>query len=616
MQENSENTPANSTVELVPADLRGELVALIGDRLAAGEPLISHGHFHKAMEESYRVLRGSLPSEAVSARLGEVAREVVGESPEVFAVPGVENWIVRALLGMVRKRGWGITEVQERGPGELRAFLKQEQVRTVLAQLELTPQELNVRNCMRSVANAVAGKEDPKKKRAAARLAELMGRLKKEGQGEKVYSSSLNQLLAGPATQPDEREIAERTQEQKKGQVVLRAKQMQVLVQNLDAYVKEGRVSAEDAEKLRQLHQVEHALRSGKVDREKGSKIRNSILSGTARDRIEKKMREEVDYVIVYAQVFEGLQRIDPSFDPALRFLIVHKEAVNAEAGTTVDWKPVVDVLIGEYDTMHRVIELMDRQDPEVRMLAARLPPYSYVIRRGQDRVEKLLVAEEFVDDLRQCSKEDIVLRLNAPDRKERAKLAAAMLSVNGLISSLIKPTPFRKQMRLLKINLIVEEFFRAGEDMDEAREKAQEFLRNRLQKLYPDITEEESAEIQECGEEMIAAAEKKVLAEREAEHKEKAEKGGSETVETAEADERLSAEEKELGVQFGRVSIRVGGGDRLVPYRIMPDPDDSTQFVLAKRDKELEKLVPVMRRGKKRIVEKNREGVWELVAG
>ncbi len=70
MQESKKDGPLKSDVELVPSDLRGELVALVGDRLAAGEPLISHGHFHKAMEEGYRVLRGSFPSAALSARLG------------------------------------------------------------------------------------------------------------------------------------------------------------------------------------------------------------------------------------------------------------------------------------------------------------------------------------------------------------------------------------------------------------------------------------------------------------------------------------------------------------------------------------------------------------------
>ena len=59
---------------------------------------------------------------------------------------------------------------------------------------------------------------------------------------------------------------------------------------------------------------------SGEVTREQGSKVRNSILSGEARTKIEKKIREEVDYMVIYAQIFEALRRIDPKNDPALRF--------------------------------------------------------------------------------------------------------------------------------------------------------------------------------------------------------------------------------------------------------------------------------------------------------
>ena len=58
--------------ELVPAHLRGELIALLGDRLTAGEPLFAPSHFQKAMEEGYHALRGSYPSEAVKSRLSEV----------------------------------------------------------------------------------------------------------------------------------------------------------------------------------------------------------------------------------------------------------------------------------------------------------------------------------------------------------------------------------------------------------------------------------------------------------------------------------------------------------------------------------------------------------------
>ncbi len=601
--------------ELISADLRGELVAMLGDRLAAGEPLIAAVQFQKAMEEGYQAIRGSFPSESIKQRLAEVFAEVVKENPEVLIIPGIENWITRSVLGTVRKNGWGIAETQTEGQNLLRQFLRQEQMQGVLLQYDLQPADLNIRNCMRSIVNAVAGKEDPVKKRAAERLAEVKARLQAQG-SQQPADAKLGQLLAGPAGEPDEAEVESRTQEQKKAQVGLRQQQMQHLVENLNAYIAEGRISAEEADGLRKLHQVDRAVRSGKVTREQGSKVRNTILSGEARTQIEKKMREEVDYVVVYAQVFEALQRIDPKNDTALRFMIRHKLAVNAEAKEEVVWKPIITGLIEELETLHQLIGIMDRQDAEVRMMAAHLPPYNQVVRRGQARMEKLLVEEEFIDLLREGTIEEVIEKLGGGDRKERARLAVSMLSINALIGSLIKRTPFRKQVRVLKINLIIEEFFRSTENVEEAREKAQDFLRTRLQKLYPDITDDEAAEIQEHSDEIIAACEQKVLAERAKQAKEAREVEGGEEVESEGGDEQLSEDEIEKGVQMGRVGMRIGGGMKLVPYKVMPDPEEPDKWVLVKRDRETDELMPVMRRGKKRFVEKNREGIWEILGG
>jgi hypothetical protein len=151
---------------------------------------------------------------------------------------------------------------------------------------------------------------------------------------------------------------------------------------------------------------------------------------------------------------------------------------------------------------------------------------------------------------------------------------------------------------------------------LEEAREKAQNFLRTRLQKLYPDITDEEAAEIQEHSSEIIEACEQKVMAERAEQAKEAGKSGGGEGEEGGNADERLSEDEAKKGVLLGRVAMRIGGSTKLVPYKVMPDPDEEGQWILVKRDRETDELVPVMRRGKKRIVEKNREGVWEVQGG
>ena len=129
------------------------------------------------------------------------------------------------------------------------------------------------------------------------------------------------------------------------------------------------------------------------------------------------------------------------------------------------------------------------------------------------------------------------------------------MLSLIGLVTSIFKATPFRKELRLLRINLVIDEFFRSTEDVEEARERAQQFLRSRLEKLYPDITAEETAEIKQRSEDMIAASEKRVVAERLAARGAQQKKSTSE-----EPDSRLSEEERKLGVKLVRVLIHTGG--------------------------------------------------------
>ena len=46
---------------------------------------------------------------------------------------------------------------------------------------------------------------------------------------------------------------------------------------------------------------------SGKVIEENASKVRNSIMEGRPRDALDKKVKEAVDYVVLYAQFFAGL---------------------------------------------------------------------------------------------------------------------------------------------------------------------------------------------------------------------------------------------------------------------------------------------------------------------
>jgi len=224
------------------------------------------------------------------------------------------------------------------------------------------------------------------------------------------------------------------------------------------------------------------------------------------------------------------------------------------------------------------------------------------------------VIEESFVDDLRGLSEDDLAARLNAPDKRLQLRAAADMMCMNVLIDRVIKATPFRKELRLLRINLIVEEFFRSSEDISEAREKAEEFLRSRLSNLYPDMSREERAEMSHIGEDIIEAVAQKVQGER-AEGRQKAEGGGAKEGERGEAKEgELNREEIEQGVLIGRVTRRVAGGQRIFRQKIMPDTEDPSRFVLVQRDPESGEMVAIIRRDSKAYVEKNRNGLWEII--
>ncbi|MDP7449972.1 MAG: hypothetical protein QF689_15375, partial [Candidatus Latescibacteria bacterium] len=420
-------------------------------------------------------------------------------------------------------------------------------------------------------------------------------------------------LLEAPVDLPDEAEAEARKQSEKTSRARLRQEQMNDLVTNLDNYVSLGRISAEDAESLRKSHQIDQAVRSGKVDKEKGSKIRNSIMTGQARDRIDRHVKESLDYATAYLQVFEALGRMEPRFDPGLRFLIRHGDSINedVESGVPASLGPVVEALAADTEALRTLIDIMDRKEAEVRMIAARLPPYSLIVKRGQGRVERLLIDADFITQLRESSADELAAVLHSADRKQRARPAVAMLSLTVLIDRVIKRTPFRKELRLLKVNLIIEEFYHATEDVGQARQRAQEFLQGRMRSLFPDMSREETEEMQRRGAEIVQKVEDKVLADRAARQKDqptKADEG-----EEDDDEDTLSEEEQKKGVQIVRVSVMIAGRARQMRYRIMPDPKDEERFVIARKDPESGEMAPVLRRGAPRHVERTRDGSWEL---
>ena len=261
----------------------------------------------------------------------------------------------------------------------------------------------------------------------------------------------------------------------------------------------------------------------------------------------------------------------------------------------------------------------MDRKDHELRMLSVRLPPYNQVMSRGIERIGNLTIEEEFVEDLRSLSVDGMSARLNSSDKLVRVRPAADVRCFISLVDHVTKRTRFRKEVRLLKVHQTLQEFFHSTSDLKEARNQAENFLNRRLRRLFPDMSPEETTEIQQRGVEMIDTIEQNILEERrseiEAKRNAQAEKAKPEATQKADGDDELELtdDEKQRGVQIGRVEMRVAGASRRVPYKVMPDPEDG-RFMIVQRDPDTGELVPQMRRGAKRYVEKDREGIWQLM--
>jgi len=582
-----------------------QLLSVLADQLNKGDVLLTQ-----------QQLTGMEADEPRREHFAQLVKTTNEQDPAILLAPGVENWIAKSVLSQARKAGWGITEVQEQGNQVIRDFVRGPQVTALMAQLGVDVKQLNQRNCLRSVVNVISGKQNSSHRNAETRLAQLQAsppapvEPEPAAEDHEHHRQVLSNLLTDPVDDPNEEEVEQRQQAQKAERQDLRKTQMGELVANIDNYVKLGQITEEDAEKLRKAHRVDEAIRDGKVGKEKGSKISHSVMAGTARDRIEKGVKEALDYAVVYLQVFRSMGRIEERFDPALKFLIDNGVVVNADADDDAVGKlgEIVMALFEDVDTLKLLIDLMDKKDAEVRMIGARLPPYSHIVRREQGRVERVAVTAEFIDQLRQQTPEDVAAVLHSGDKRERARPAAAMITMTILLGRLIKPTPIRKEIRMLKVNLIIEEFYRSSDNIEHARTQAQEFLAKRLKSLYPDMSREESAAMQEQGQKMLEAVEQKIVAEREA---------SGVTVTTTQTSEEvdgdgISAEEEKMGVLIHRIPMRVAGRVRQIPHKLMPDPDDPARHVIAQRDPETGELVPARRRGSKRYVVKGREG-WAL---
>jgi len=215
-----------------------------------------------------------------------------------------------------------------------------------------------------------------------------------------------------------------------------------------------------------------------------------------------------------------------------------------------------------DVDLLDDVTNIMERKDQELRMISVRLHPYSGIMSRGTERISNMIIEEVFIEELLKVDIQEMSERLNSADPQVRIRPAANMRCLISLVDHVTKRTRFRKELRMLRIARQVEEFYQNTSDMKEARHQAENFLNRRLRRMFRDMNADETAELKQRSNQMM-----------------------------------------------DQIEMRVAGSIRRIPTKMMPDPDDPQVMVIDMRDPATQELLPAMRRGVKRVVERNRDG-------
>ena len=586
--------------------------------------MLTNDDFRRVIEEVYAEVTGSSPEVDMREAIKLMVEAVNRDHPETYLAQGMQNSVNRAFEEGVRRLNWDVTTIQAKGARTLRRFSEQDSVRQLFEEANLALKNIDPLDAIRTVVDDLAGSRETKETGTQPPIPGMVAAASR-GSGPTAdevptpgdaLAADVNEAVESVEVEAGEAKQRAEMQEERRGE--LEKKELAKVPANLDSYVEQGIVTKEEAEKVRELHEVDEQVKRGEIDEKEATEIRNTILAGSSRDKIERKIKEAVADSVRYILVFEAMQKIDPKYFDALGFLIEHKNLVIAGDGSDVDLGPAIKALMEDTALIDLIVDVMERKDQEIRMLSVRLHPYNGIMNRGLERIGNMVIEESFIEDLQKLGPDDISERLNSSDQRTRVKPAADMRCMISLVDHVTKKTRFRKELRLLRVTRQLEEFYSSTSDVKEARHQAESFLNRRLRRLFPDMTSDEAAELKQRSTEMMEQIEQRVLDERQSAVSARESSQAAATVVAASSagggdDEmELSEEEISKGVQIGRVEMRVAGSTRRIPQKKMPDPDDPAQMVICQRDPDSGELMPAMRRGAKRIVERGRDGSWQ----
>ena len=605
--------------DAVSAQLHRQLWSRISGRLQRGDALITTGDFLTVLEVEYEAITG----EPITDPLREVFTKTISsfnrENPDRYVAVGVQNCVRRAFESNCFKLEWDLRRIEDAGPRSIARFKSRDLVQGLLREVHVSSTAIDPDDCVRNATEVISGRKPRTEKHELDEPLIATPNLtvyepEEDEVAEEVPEETREALADGTVSAG---ELEARQAEQDKAHDRLAEREMARAAERVDQYVQQGYLTTDEGETVRQLHDIDEREQKGEIDASEASHLRNSLMTKELRTKLDRKLKGAVDHAVRFLQAFESMQGISTSLDEGLRFLIHHKNVLDPDRGARQRGMAEQE-LLEDREMLHQVIDIMDRKDQEVRMISVCLPPYSHIIKRGSERIGNLTIEEEFVDDLRKLEADDMSDLLHSEDPLVRVRPAADMQCLIAILNYLIKPTQWRKEIRMLRVQDSLEQFYTDTEDMDEARKQAENFLARRLRRMFRDLTSDEKSEIEQRGAQMIDNIEGQVLAERQAKADtlaaEKAAQSGDGDGPTDDAE--LTEDELKKGALIGRVEMRVAGQMRRVPRKMMLDPDNDQQYCLANRNPDTGELEPVLRRGAKRLVDRGNDGIWKAVGG
>ena len=633
------SSPSKNSSALPPS-LRYRLWECIVERLERGESLIFAEQYMTAMEEDYQTITQAPLTPSIKAGIERMISAVNEKYPELFVARGVQNGFHQAFAASVRKLHWNTIQIQARGVRALKRFSRADTIGDLLDEVNVRRSQIDVIRCVQHVVETLEGKpqtasdSQPGSPAAAQAPLELQ-----PSQSESSADSSLGMedllmsrrsaaskkppssrdagaLSRKPVDGPNSNLGEERQiRQQEHRQQELEQREWEKVLFYMPSYVEQEVVTEEEAEQFQTLREIDQREQQREIEHPEAEVLRDEVLPVEDRAELEKKVRKAVGESVKYLQVFESLKKISPDYDKVLRFLIKYKEAVVSD-NPLEDRTPAMAALIKNRGLLNHLTDIVARKNSEIRLLAVRLPPYLPLMGRELEKIANLTVERSFIKDLRTSNLDEFSERLNSLDRNERVKPAADLRSFLNLVDHVVQPTRFREKIVMLKVGQVLKENESNLEDIilsaaepGAAARQAERFINQRLERIFPDLSDDEKLEVQQRCAAYIRALELRLSASGNpgAEQDTQRDAGGPEDP------SQLTDEEKKMGLQMGRVEMRVAGKTRLVPQKLMPDPDDPEKSVIAARDPDSGQLVPQLRRGVKRYVEKNREGHWKI---